>query len=77
MLKLTSFYLTDFLYFLKRNFQQGEEVATKSGREGQVQIRTFFVSFLSLMLLQCVNYLKHNINQNIYTGMEVISVIPP
>ena len=27
------------------------------------------------MLLHRVNHVKHNINQNIYTGMEVISTV--
>ena len=29
------------------------------------------------MFLQHVNNIEHNIKQNIYTGMEAISVIPP
>ena len=28
------------------------------------------------MFLHCVNNIEHNIKQNIYTGMEVISLIP-
>ena len=61
-------------------------VATNSGLgggDGQVQIETFFcigrtnVVQKSLMLLYCVNNIKHNIKQDIYTGMEVISPIPP
>ena len=30
-----------------------------------------------LMFLHRVNNIEHNINQNIYTGMMVISLIPP
>ena len=31
----------------------------------------------SLMFLHCVNNIENNIKQNIYTGMEVISLIAP
>ena len=35
------------------------------------------VVYKSLMFLDRVNNIEHDIKQNIYTGIEVISLIPP
>ena len=57
-------------------------VAINGGLEGPVQIGTFFCivstkRFKIVMFLHHVNNIEHNLKQNIYTGMEVISLIPP
>ena len=67
---------------LHSNLNKG--VATNSGLWGPGSNRNFFLAFVStnvvqkrLMFLHPVNSTEHNIKQNVYTSMEVISVIPP
>ena len=54
-------------------------VATNNGRSNLdlFCIVSINVVLKSLMFLHCVNNIEHNIKQNIYAGMEVISLIPP
>ena len=67
---------------LHSNLNKG--VAINSGLWEPDSNRNFFLAFVStnvvqkrLMFLHRVNSTEHNIKQNIYTSMEVISVIPP
>ena len=58
-------------------------LATNSRLGDQLQIGTFFcivsanVVKKSLMFLHRVNNIEHNIKQNVYTGMKVISLRLP
>ena len=76
--------LLNILKILKEEFSRG--AATNNGLGGrgwQVQIGIFFcivstnVVQESLLFLHRVNNVEDNIKQNIYTDMEVISLIPP
>ena len=57
-------------------------MATKIGLGGgssnkDLLYRKYKRAIKSLIFLPRVNNVEHNIKQNIYTGMEVISLIPP
>ena len=58
-------------------------VATNSGLEGSGSNRDLFCIVStnmvqkSLMFLCRVHNIKHNIKENVYIGVEVISLIPP
>ena len=53
------------------------DIATNSGLGGQLSSNRDLFFFGPSLFLHRVNNIEHHIKQNIYTVMEVISVIPP